>query len=285
MTNYTQITSFGPKDALSTGDPAKKIVGSEFDAEFSAISTAISSKMNSADSVTNGQVPQSAVTQHQAALTILESQITDSTLLARVGSTETISAVWTFTALPAFNGGTSGASAPFTVDSTYVVTNLNADLLDGQEGSYYLACANFTGSLADARLSANVALYNASTANFTGTLQYGGLEVGFRHIPQNAQTGSYTCVLGDSGKEIYHAAAAGAATYTIPANASVAYPIGTCLVFTNMSTNAVTIAITSDTLYLAGAGTTGSRTLAQYGSATARKLTSTTWIISGSGLT
>jgi hypothetical protein len=47
----------------------------------------------------------------------------------------------------------------------------------------------------------------------------------------------------------------------------------------------MTIAITTDTLYFAGTGTTGSRTLAQYGVATALKLTSTTWIISGTGLT
>ena len=33
------------------------------------------------------------------------------------------------------------------------------------------------------------------------------------------------------------------------------------------------------------AGTTGSRSLAQYGTATAVKMTTTTWIISGSGLT
>lgn len=37
----------------------------------------------------------------------------------------------TVTGIPAFNGGTSGATAPFTVDSTFLVTNLNADFLDG----------------------------------------------------------------------------------------------------------------------------------------------------------
>jgi hypothetical protein len=36
---------------------------------------------------------------------------------------------------------------------------------------------------------------------------------------------------------------------------------------------------------LAGAGTTGSRTLAANGVATAIKITSTEWIISGTGLT
>lgn len=109
--------------------------------------------------------------------------------------------------------------------------------------------------------------------------------VGYINVPQNAQTGSYTLVAGDAGKHIYHAAAAAAATYTIPANASVAYVIGTAVTFINMSTNNVTVAITTDTMYLGGTGTTGSRTLAQYGVATAVKMTSTTWVITGSGLT
>ena len=109
--------------------------------------------------------------------------------------------------------------------------------------------------------------------------------VGFRNIPQNAQTGSYTMVLADSGKHIFHDVGAGAATYTIPANGSVAYPIGTALTFVNLSSTSISIAITTDTMYLSFAGTTGTRTLAQYGSATAIKVTSTVWLISGSGLT
>lgn len=109
--------------------------------------------------------------------------------------------------------------------------------------------------------------------------------VGYLNIPQNAQTGSYTLVLGDSGKHIYHAVGAGAATYTIPANGSVAYPIGTALTFVNLSSTSISIAITTDTMYLSNAGTTGTRTLGQYGSATAIKVTSTVWLISGSGLT
>lgn len=109
--------------------------------------------------------------------------------------------------------------------------------------------------------------------------------VGYINLPQNAQTGSYTLVLGDAGKHIYHASGAGAATYTIPANSSVAYPIGTAITFVNMSATSISIAITTDTMYLTKDGTTGTRTLAQYGSATALKLTSTTWLISGSALT
>jgi len=110
--------------------------------------------------------------------------------------------------------------------------------------------------------------------------------VGFRNVPLNSQSAAYTTVLADSGKVIFHPSTdANARTFTIDSNANVAYPVGTALTFINMTSEAVTIAITSDTMYLSSAGTTGSRTLAQYGSATAIKMTSTTWLISGSGLT
>ena len=110
--------------------------------------------------------------------------------------------------------------------------------------------------------------------------------VGFRNIPQNSQSAAYTLVLADAGKHIFHPSGdANARTYTIPANSSVAYPIGTAITFINMTSQVVTIAITTDTMYLSSTGTTGSRSLAQYGSATAIKMTSTTWLISGSGLT
>jgi hypothetical protein len=111
-------------------------------------------------------------------------------------------------------------------------------------------------------------------------------EVGFKNIPQNSQSAAYTLVLADAGKHIFHPSTdANARTFTIPANSSVAYPIGTAITFINMTAAVVTIAITTDTMYLSSAGTTGSRSLAQYGSATAIKITSTNWLISGSGLT
>ena len=105
-------------------------------------------------------------------------------------------------------------------------------------------------------------------------------------IPENGKSVNYTTILSDAGKFIYHPASdANARTFTIDSNANVAYILGTVISFVNMSANALTIAITADTMYLAGPGTTGSRTLAQYGCATALKTDPTAWIISGSGLT
>ena len=124
----------------------------------------------------------------------------------------------------------------------------------------------------------------------SGTLSFctvdGTNEVGFRNIPINSRSSEYVAVLADAGKVLFHPAAdAIARTFYIPANSSVAYPLGTAITFINMSTAAVYIVVTTDTLYLSSAGTTGFRTLAQYGSATAIKMTATTWLISGSGLT
>ncbi|QOJ00466.1 MAG: hypothetical protein HRU70_08185 [Phycisphaeraceae bacterium] len=75
----------------------------------------------------------------------------------------------TFTSIPAFNGGVSGASAPFAVDSTFKVNNLNADLLDGLDSTAFApashthdAGAIVSGTLADARLPANLGRLNGN---------------------------------------------------------------------------------------------------------------------------
>jgi len=108
---------------------------------------------------------------------------------------------------------------------------------------------------------------------------------GFLEIPQNIQNVAYQLVLSDSGKHIYHSDGT-ARTYTIPANGAVAFPIGTAVTFVNDASAGVnvTIAITTDTLYFAVDGTTGSRILARYGIATVLKVSATRWTISGTGL-
>jgi hypothetical protein len=109
----------------------------------------------------------------------------------------------------------------------------------------------------------------------------------FSGIPQNSKSAAYTTVLSDAQKHIFHPSAdTTARTWTIDSNANVAYPIGTAITFINQNAGGtITIAITSDTMRLAGAGTTGNRTLAANGVATAIKVTATEWIISGAGLT
>ncbi len=114
-----------------------------------------------------------------------------------------------------------------------------------------------------------------TNGKLTATLTTTGMSV-------NAQSAAYPTVLADANNAILHPTADNnARTFTI--DGSVSYPVGTTIVFVNQI-NTVTIAISTDTLTLAGAGTTGSRTLAANGVATAVKVASGAWFISGSGL-
>jgi hypothetical protein len=119
---------------------------------------------------------------------------------------------------------------------------------------------------------------NVNGATLT-TRVYG---IGYIGIPQNTRSAGYQLVIGDAGKHIYVTATS---TVTIPANGTVAFPIGTAISIIAATGVTVTIAITTDTMYLAGTGPTGSRTLAAFGMATAVKVTSTAWFINGTGLT
>jgi len=75
----------------------------------------------------------------------------------------------TVTGQPAFNGGTPGVSSPFTVDSSQTVTNLSADLLDGQDGSFYntFKWVNVTGTSQQAAANMGYVANNASTVTIT----------------------------------------------------------------------------------------------------------------------
>jgi hypothetical protein len=142
-----------------------------------------------------------------------------------------------------------------------------------------------TLTIADGKtLTASNSITLAGTDSTTMTFPPASASIGYLGVPMNSQNAGYTLVLGDAGKCILMATAG---TFTIPPNSgggSVAFPVGTVVSFINGSTSS-TIPITTDTMTLAGTATTGTRTLAANGIATAVKITSTTWIISGTGLT
>lgn len=189
----------------------------------------------------------------------------------------------------------SDASA--TGSSTVLFADSNGDIKYKNDGGYYTTFVTSSNTADRAYTLPNVAgtvTLNAATQTLTGKTLTDAVNdvstptttsVGYLGIPQNSQSTAYTLVLSDAGKHILHPTADNnARTFTIPANSSVAYPIGTTVTFINQI-NTVTISITTDTLTLAGTGTTGSRTLAANGIATAVKVGSTSWVINGTGLT
>jgi len=180
-----------------------------------------------------------------------------------------------------------------------------ADLYLASGGVLNWNNGNYTLTHSSGLLTASGALsLGTSNAFTTGTIELGaatdttisrsaagviaveGVPI-YSNIPQNSRSAAYTTVLADAQKHIYHPSAdTTARVWTIDSNANVPYPIGTAITFINdTSAGVITIAITSDTLVLAGTGSTGSRTLAASGMATAIKKTTTSWIISGVGLT
>ena len=173
----------------------------------------------------------------------------------------------TFTGTPTLPTGTIGTTQTAADSSTKLATTAFVTTADNLKAN--LASPTFTGSV-----TGNPA---------AGTTTTGTSGFGYMGLPQNsATTGAYGVVAADAGTHIYSSATR---TVTLPANATIAMPIGSTVVFIAGTGATVTIAITTDTMYLAGAGTTGSRTLAAFGMATAVKITSTSWIISGNGLT
>lgn len=146
------------------------------------------------------------------------------------------------------------------------------------DGTSFVCLNPISFSLVNGTLSGNFTCNGSLTTDNTTAD-----EIGFKGLPQNPAAGPYTLVLTDAGKSLYFQNSA--ATYTIPANSSVAFAIGTAITFINENGGNCSIAITTDTMTLAGTTTTGTRTLGQNGIATAVKTTATRWLIAGTGLT
>jgi hypothetical protein len=188
-------------------------------------------------------------------------------------------------AIGGYAGETNQSTGTIIINASGSATNG----VSGQQNSLYIR------PIRSATTTSGVLQYNPTTYEVTysttitatasaGTTSTTAAALGYIGMPQNSTATSYTLVAGDQGKHIYISATG--QTITIPANTAVAFPIGTTIAFiAGPSATTVTIAITSDTMRLAGAGTTGTRTLAAHGMATAVKVAATDWYINGIGLT
>lgn len=171
------------------------------------------------------------------------------------------------------NGNTLAATA-----GTATITFFNSsDTVVGRATTDTLTNKTLTSPTINGGTLATVALNATCTVNDTGTIA--AASPGFRGLPlsSQAQGSVITLALTDAGKSVQNTLGG----WTIPANASVAFPIGTTIELFNNSAVAQTAAITTDTLRLAGTALTGSRSIPAYGSAVIVKRTATMWTLSG----
>jgi hypothetical protein len=140
----------------------------------------------------------------------------------------------------------------------------------------------FNGTAPVGTLTNGISLYSSSGDFYFMDAAGSGYQVGYRNIPQNAQTSAYVAVVGDVGKHI------DITTGGVTVNASV-FSVGDVFTIYNDSGSSQDITAGSGvTFRLAGTATSGTpRTVAQYGLATVLCVTggaSPVFVLSGAGV-
>jgi hypothetical protein len=181
---------------------------------------------------------------------------------------------------PFGGGGSSGVSSFNT--RTGAVTLAGSDVTTALGGTPLLAANNLSDITSQSSARSNLGLTIGTTS---GTVAAGN-DSRFAGPTQNSKSAAYTFVLTDAGGQIYHPSTdTTGRTWTIPANSSVAYAVGTKIEIVNdCSAGAISLQITSDTLEWFAGPSSGPRTIAACGLAEITKLTSTKWVIVGMGI-
>ena len=180
MSNYTKTTDFAAKDTLPSGDFGKIIRGSEFEAEFDNISTAIATKADTASPTFTGTVtiPTAAVTTFSLGGTTVTSTADELNYVDGVTSNVQTQ----------LNGKASLASPTFTGtvsfgDNVKAVFGTGSDLEIFHDGTNSIISDNGTGTLKlrqglSDRLSLNTAgvIVHGEVTAITG--DFGSTETG-----------------------------------------------------------------------------------------------------------
>lgn len=141
----------------------------------------------------------------------------------------------------------------------------------------HIFVGNASNVATDVAVSGDATLANTGALTITSIGGAGAIQAK-GYSPVNAQVGTtFAPALADNGTCVTLSNGS-AITVTIPANGSVAFPVGASIDFASLNTGIVTFAITSDTLVSKGAKVT---LTGQYSVGNIKKVASTTWLLSG----
>lgn len=311
MSDYTKTTNFTAKDALSTGDPNKLIKGSLFDTEFDAIAVANATKYDSGDLASQVQAEGLALntvlmTPLRVANVLNENggMLGDIQALADPGNDTLLG--WDDSASAAI-GFTLGAGLSFgdgVVDLASAVAGagmtMTSQVLNVIGGDGITANANdiaLTASAATTTKAISIAagvidldVSALTDMDFTAVaggdeflMEDGGVQKALRWqdfgIPQtdDATTTPFSALAITDANRWYNCNNAGAITATIPANATIAFPVGTTFALHQRGAGQITLAVTTDTLRAPN----GAKTANQYSTIFVTKIASTEWVVTG----
>lgn len=326
--DYTQNVFFGPKDALPPGDPAKRIKGSEMDAELAEISSALASKEDesskgAADGYaglnSDGVVPAAQLPDATETAQGISELATTAEVVTGTDTTRTVTPAGVKAAIDALRaegsggvGDLAGLADPgadrilfwdesadawkvlipgsgLTITDVTIAFSGDASLLTSgtipdarvpasavtqHNGSLQIAESQITDGTILARVGSTETITGAW--NFTTAPSIGGLEIGYRRVPKSTTT-SGVLTAAECGKCI-------PATAGVTINPSV-FAAGDAVSIYNDSASSITITQGSlMTLRLAGTATTGNRTLAARGLVTIWFNSASEAVLTGSGV-
>ena len=313
---YTQVNDYSVKDGLSSGDPEKIILGADVDDELSGIATALNSKLD-AGSVSSqaeaegGTDTESVMTPqgvqywgdanggHVGELRLLSDPAADAILYydfsagagsmvsqLSIGDGLQISA--NTLQLPSSLAGDGltltsgvldvGAGAGISVSGSQVsltdAAATTSNPIDISSGAFSLDLTALTAITGAGIAGADLLIIDDGASNTHKKIAYQDFG-----IPQtdDATTTPFSSADLSYANRWYNCNNASAISAVIPANASVAYPVGTVFAFHQRGAGQITVSVTSDTLR----SPNGAKTAGQYSTIFATKIGTTEWVITG----
>lgn len=317
MSDYTKTTNFTAKDSLSSGDPLKLVKGSYFDTEFDNIATAIATKYDNSSVATQAQAEAESsnaviMTPGRVAnwADYNAGAVGDIQALTDPGADRMLywddsdgAVQWvTIGNGIEIDGATDTLQLPSTLSGAGLT--LSSGVLAVGAGSGITVNADDV-QLANASVSATTPISVASgvigfdpsslTAISAPASIAGGdiitlwdadasapkavevVNAGYRSSTTASTTITPDYPTSKEGNLLYICTAATAVAFTIPANATDAYPIGTTFILYQQGAGQITVSVTTDTLRAPN----GAKTAQQYSVIQVIKTASTEWVVCG----
>jgi len=269
MSNYTKTTNFTTKDGLTSGNPLKVIKGSYFDTEFDNIATAITSKYDTGNLASEAQAQ--AGTNNTTLMTPLRTENWSATWAAEnggiVANLQALADPGADSFLVWDNSATDAVAMALLAESALAIDATPALAVN-------ISALTNEFTVASAIAGADLLLFDNGAGGVNTKIAY--QDFGIPVVDDTTQTPLSGVDLTFANRW-YSCSNAAAITAVIPANASVAFPIGTVLYFYQVAAGQITVSVTSDTLRAPN----GAKTSQQYSVVCATKVAATTWVISG----